>query len=77
MEQIFTPQFFSQAGISGIVMFLSYKAITKLYNDMREDSKAREDKLLSHLDKVTDTLDNIHQRLCTVEKFVIKDGENK
>lgn len=73
MEQLFTPQFFAQTGISGIILFMAVKAVTKLYNDMREDSKAREEKLMIHLDKVTDTLDGIHNRLCKVEEYVKKD----
>jgi hypothetical protein len=73
MEQFFTPQFFGQAGISGLILLVAVKAIVKLYNDMREDSKAREEKLMQHLDKVTDTLENINQRLCNVEECVRKD----
>jgi hypothetical protein len=66
-----------QLGISGIFVYVSWK----LYNDMRQDSlrreeqirvdsKDREDKLMSHLDRVADTLDNINERLCNVEKKV-------
>lgn len=66
-----------QLGISAIFVYVSYK----LYNDMRQDglrreeqirqdSKDREEKLLSHLDKVADTLDNINERLVEVEKCV-------
>jgi hypothetical protein len=72
MEQLFTPQFFGQAGISGLILLVAIKAIAKLYNDMRQDSKDREEKLMIHLDKVTDTLENINQRLCNVEKCVTK-----
>ena len=77
MEQLFTPQFFGQAGLAGVILFVATKAITKLYNDMREDSKSREEKLMIHLDKVTDTLENINQRLCNVERCVDKDGDPK
>lgn len=63
MEALFTPQFFAQNGIYGVFLFLAYKTITKLYTDMREDSKAREDKLLLHLDKVTDTLSEVKDTL--------------
>ena len=73
-----------QLGISAIFVYTSYK----LYNDaredskrreeqMRQDSKEREDKLMIHLDKVVDTLDNINDRLCTVERCVVKDGDSK
>jgi hypothetical protein len=77
MEQLFTPQFFGQAGISGLILLVAIKAIAKLYNDMREDSKTREEKLMVHLDKVTDTLENINQRLCNVERCVVKEGDSK
>jgi len=71
-----------QLGIAAIFAGWAYK----LYNDMREDSKRREEqirldskelqeRLLAHLDKVTDTLENINQRLCTVERCVVKEGE--
>jgi hypothetical protein len=40
---------------------------------MRLDSKEREEKLMQHLEKVVDTLDNINDRLCTVEKCVVKE----
>lgn len=67
MSQIFTPQFISQSGLAGIVLFLAYKAIGKLYADMREDSVRRENKLMIHLDKVSDTLEKIDNRLCALE----------
>jgi hypothetical protein len=73
MEQLFTPAFFTQGGISAIILFAAVKAITKLYTDMRDDSKSREEKLMQHLDKVTDTLENINQRLCNVEECVRRD----
>jgi hypothetical protein len=71
-----------QLGVAAIFAGWAYK----LYNDMREDgkrreeqmrndSKEREEKLLLHLDKVADTLENINNRLCEVEKCVKKDGE--
>lgn len=71
-----------QAGISAIFIFVAYK----LYNDMRQDSlrredqiridsKEREEKLMQHLDKVSDTLENINNRLVKVEQNVcIKNG---
>lgn len=72
----------SQLGIAAIFAWWAYK----LYNDMRADGKLREeqirqdskelqDKLLTHLDKVAATLDNINERLCEVEKCVKKEGE--
>lgn len=69
--------FIPQLGIGGIFAFVAYK----LYNDMRQDSlrreeqirsdsKDREQKLLEHLDKVADTLENINSRLTIVENNV-------
>lgn len=60
-----------QLGLSVIFAYAAYI----LYRDMREDSRAREDKLLAHLDKVADTLENINARLRTVEDYV-KGGDN-
>lgn len=76
MDQLLTPQFFAQFGLSGIIAFLAIKAVTKLYSDMREDSKTREDKLMIHLDKVTGTLDNVNDTLKEV-KFTLKDLNNR
>ena len=45
----------------GLSVIFAYAAFV-LYKDMREDSKAREDKLLTHLDKVADTLSNINHQ---------------
>lgn len=58
-----------QLGLSAIFAF----AVYKLYNDMREDSKNREDKLMAHLEKVADTLEKIDERLSKLEQS--KDGE--
>lgn len=71
-----------QLGISAIFVAASYK----LYNDSRQDSlrreeqiridsKERETKLLEHLDKVADTLNNINERLVVVEKCVSREEE--
>lgn len=57
-----------QLGISAIFVFASYK----LYNDMRTDSKEREEKLMSHLEKVADTLEKIDERLSLLERTVEK-----
>lgn len=48
-------------------------ATWKLYTDMRDDSRKREDKLMIHLDKVSTTLENINERLCAVEICVTKE----
>ena len=75
---------FTQYGVAGIFIAATYK----LYNDMRADSTQREQKLMEHLDKVTDTqegikqtmqsietgMKGIHERLCEVEDCVRKEG---
>jgi hypothetical protein len=53
-----------QLGLSAIFA----GAVFKLYNDMREDSKQREDKLMAHLEKVSDTLEKIDERLSKLEE---------
>lgn len=76
-------QLIPQLGIGGIFAYVAYK----LYNDMRQDSlrreeqirtdsKEREEKLMEHLDKVSDTLEHINNRLIQVEQHVCirKDG---
>ena len=75
LSSIFTPEFFAQGGTTAVVLYIAYKAICKLYNDMREDSKSREEKLMAHLDKVSTTLENINERLCVVESCVKNGGE--
>jgi hypothetical protein len=52
-----------QLGLSAIFAV----AVYKLYNDMREDSKQREEKLMTHLEKVADTLEKIDERLSKLE----------
>ncbi len=52
-----------QLGLSAIFA----GAVYKLYNDMREDSKQREEKLMAHLDKVAETLEKIDHRLKMLE----------
>lgn len=53
-----------QLGLSAIFA----GAVYKLYNDMRADSKTREEKLMAHLEKVADTLEKIDERLCKLEE---------
>jgi hypothetical protein len=67
MENIFTPQFFTQGGIAAIVFFFGYKAIIHLYTDMRKDSLNREEVLMKHLDKVSCTLERIDKRMSVFE----------
>lgn len=59
----------SQYGLSAIFIVASYR----FYNDMRSDSLKREEKLMEHLGKVSDTLEKIDARLCALEK----DGDKK
>ena len=58
---------FAQFGGLGVFLFLSVKAVMKLYADMRDDSSRREEKLMDHLDRVADTLDRIDDRLENME----------
>jgi hypothetical protein len=53
------PQF----GLSAIFIYAAFR----LYKDQREDSTRREIALMAHLDKVSDTLNKIDERLCTLE----------
>lgn len=53
------PQF----GLSAIFIFAAFR----LYKDQREDSTRREQALMIHLDKVSDTLNKIDERLITLE----------
>jgi hypothetical protein len=76
MDITIMQQLLTQGGISAVIAFIAYKAITKLYSDMREDSRSREKALMEHLDKVTDTLDRIdgslnsmNTRLECVERY--------
>jgi hypothetical protein len=52
-----------QYGIAAIFIFAAWK----LYSDMRTDSSKREELLMNHLDKVSDTLEKIDARLCALE----------
>jgi F0F1-type ATP synthase membrane subunit b/b' len=80
LETIFTPNFLTQAGAMGVFLYLTVKAIIKLYEDIRKDSKEREDKLMNYLDKksetdkkVAETLDNVNNRLCAIEEAIRED----
>jgi hypothetical protein len=55
---------FQQYGIAAIFIAASWK----FYSDMRNDSIKREEKLMQHLDKVSDTLEKIDARLCALER---------
>lgn len=84
MESINFMELFGQGGISLVVVTVAYKMVTKLYTDMRDDSKSREDKLMLHLEKqgtinerVADTLDKIDDRLCTLEEHLHGKGDVK
>ena len=60
----------TQGSISAVIAGFAYKAVTRLYSDMREDSTKREEKLMAHLDKVSDTLEKIDERLCDLESKI-------
>ena len=83
----------SQFGIAGITMYIAYKMITKLYEDMRSDSATREEKLMEHMEKQGETMTGIKTtmseisgamrsmdgRICTLEEYcrTKKDGDEK
>jgi DNA helicase IV len=65
---------FAQYGALGVCLFVAYKAIAKLYDDMRSDSQQRETKLMEHLDKqaatmqdISNTLQSMDNRICKLE----------
>jgi hypothetical protein len=84
MQNVFTPEFFAQSGVFGLFLFLTVRAIMKLYSDMRKDaerieknSKEREERLMNYLDKksetdlkVSETLDNINHRITSLEEAI-------
>lgn len=70
MDATVMMQLFGQGGIALVVGVVAMKMVTKLYNDIREDGKAREEKLMSHLDKVAETLQKIDERLSILEKNI-------
>ena len=61
----------SQFGMASIFIAATWK----LYQDMRVDSTKREERLMEHLDKVANTLSDINERLCTVERCVSKEDD--
>jgi len=75
-----------QGGLAGVIGVVAWKAISKLYNNMRDDhlkqllvSQEREDKLMTHLEKSNYTLDNISRtmdnmsvRIAQIENCIIK-----
>lgn len=74
LNEIFTPQFLTQTGVTGGILLLTIKALSKVYNDMRDDSKTREDRLMQYLDRkaevdkqVATTLKHIDERLVALE----------
>lgn len=76
MEGINFSELFTTGGISLTIAGIAYKAIGKLYSDMREDSTKREDKLMSHLEKQSETtskiavtLEKMDGRICTLEEY--------
>jgi hypothetical protein len=83
MDLTLFQQLFTQGGISAVVLYIAYKAVSKLYDDMRADSGNREKVLMEHLDKVTYTLDRIddslasmNTRLECVERYCERENEH-
>lgn len=46
------------------------KRIQKLYENHKQESKIREDKLMNHLEKTTDTMQNIQKGLTRLENRI-------
>lgn len=74
LNDIFTREVITQTGITGGILFLCIKALQKVYSDMRDDSKMREERLMLYLDKkaevdkqVAKTLKHIDERLVALE----------
>lgn len=57
----------SQLGATGIVVYIAYRIISQLYSDMRIDSTKREERLMSHMDKQADTMQEISGTLKTMD----------
>ena len=79
MEIANIVELLGQGGITLVVVVILIKAVGKLYADMREDSKERENRLMEHLErqgdineKVSATLDRIDDRLCSLEEHYSK-----
>lgn len=78
MEAVFTPQFFTQFGMVGGLLWIAIKALQKIYNHMREDNLRREEAsckresiLMEHLEKVTDTLSNVDKTLGNIDRRLV------
>lgn len=74
LNNVLTPEFLTQFGAVGIILIVCIKALSKVYNDMREDSAKREERIMSYLDKkaevdkqVATTLKHIDDRLVALE----------
>jgi membrane protein implicated in regulation of membrane protease activity len=53
-----------QYGLAAVFIVAAWR----FYTDMRNDSTKREDKLMEHLGKVSDTLEKIDARLYSLER---------
>ena len=68
--EINLAQLLPQFGLSAIFIYAAFR----LYKDQREDSTRREQALMAHLDKVSDTLNKIDERLITLESCAKRGG---
>jgi Mg2+ and Co2+ transporter CorA len=68
MDAINIVELLGQGGVSLAVGVIAIKMVTKMYNDIREDGKEREEKLMIHLEKVAETLEKIDDRLSKLEQ---------
>jgi hypothetical protein len=73
---------FTEFGVAGIFIAACYK----LYTDMRTDGTTRENKLMEHMDKqsetmseISGTLKSMDGRICSLEEYCRskKEGESE
>jgi uncharacterized protein YyaL (SSP411 family) len=68
LNEILTPEFIASAGVTGVILILTIKALQQVYRDMREDSKQREERIMSYLDKKADTDKQVAGTLKSLEQ---------
>jgi len=61
---------FKDFGIGGIILYIAYLVVNKLYTDMRTDSSQREEKLMEYMDKQADTMQEISRTLTTMDSRI-------
>ena len=71
LNDIITPQFIASTGVTGTILLLCIKALQKVYNDMRADAKAREERLMAYLDQKAETDRVVSETLKSLETGLI------